>query len=247
VSWSKLSGPGTVSFANPSAASTSAAFSASGSYVLRLTANDGALTSSDDVAVTVLPAANTAPVVNAGADQVVVLPFSASLFGTVTDDGKPNPPGAVTTTWSRVSGPSLVSFGNASSKNTTATFLFSGTYVLRLTASDGALSASDDITITVKGLGTGPCAGVCLSPTNLVINGTFQSGSLGTGSRCYQTTSVMKGGSCTNFVSPRTLKLNGTTMTCNNSNWTSLPATKNSGYCIQISSGNSSSASFTAF
>jgi hypothetical protein len=153
----------------------------------------------------------------------------------------------VTTTWSKVSGPGSVTFANAKAKSTTASFLLSGSYVLRLTASDGALTATDDIAITVKAIGTGPCAGVCLSPTNFTINGTFQSGSLGTGSKCYQTTSVLKGGSCGNFVSPRTLKINGTTMQCNNTNWTSVPAAKNSGFCFQISSGNQSSAFFTAF
>ena len=50
------------------------------------------------------PQNNQAPQVNAGPDQTIVLPSSASLDGTVGDDGLPNPPGAVSTTWSRVSG-----------------------------------------------------------------------------------------------------------------------------------------------
>ena len=53
AAWSKVSGPGTVTFTDATAASTTATFSAAGSYVLRLTGNDGALTASDDVTVTV--------------------------------------------------------------------------------------------------------------------------------------------------------------------------------------------------
>ncbi len=93
---------------------------------------------------------NLPPVVNAGPDQTITLPASASLTGTATDDGLPNPPGdRLTTTWSKVSGPGTVTFGNAGAKATTATFSAAGSYVLRLTASDSALTASDDIAITV--------------------------------------------------------------------------------------------------
>jgi RHS repeat-associated protein len=53
ISWSKLSGPGTVTFGSPSAASTQATFSTYGTYVLQLTANDSQLSSSANVTVTV--------------------------------------------------------------------------------------------------------------------------------------------------------------------------------------------------
>ena len=75
TTWSKISGRedsagGTVVFANPNAAGTTATFGADGIYVLRLTASDGAVTVSDDVTITVNPAPpNSAPVVNAGADD----------------------------------------------------------------------------------------------------------------------------------------------------------------------------------
>src|SRR5437773_7206222 len=38
------------------------------------------------------PAVNLAPVVNAGADQVITLPSIANLTGVAIDDGQPNPP-----------------------------------------------------------------------------------------------------------------------------------------------------------
>jgi len=93
---------------------------------------------------------NLAPVVNAGTDQQITLPASANLDGTVSDDGNPDPPSAVTTTWTKQSGPGDVTFGNASAVDTTASFSTSGTYVLRLTASDSALQTYDEVTITVN-------------------------------------------------------------------------------------------------
>src|SRR6266581_7496877 len=69
-----------------------------------------------------LSVANLAPVVNAGADQVITLPSIANLTGVAIDDGQPNPPGVLTTTWSQVSGPATVSFSNVSALNSTATF-----------------------------------------------------------------------------------------------------------------------------
>jgi hypothetical protein len=248
--WSVVSGPGTVTFGNATAASTTATFSAAGSYVLRLTASDSALMASDDVAVTVNPAppVNHPPVVNAGPDQTITLPAAASLSGTATDDGLPNPPGVVTTTWSKASGPGTVTFANASARTTTAAFSTSGTYVLLLTASDSALSSSDTVQITVLPVGSGsPCANLCNNPRNFSINGSFQSGALGTGAVCDQTTSVLHGGNCGNFVSPRTLRVNGTIEPCTGRNWSSVPPARNGGYCIQVTPGQRPFAFFTAF
>ncbi|MBK9441607.1 MAG: hypothetical protein IPN53_09935 [Comamonadaceae bacterium] len=151
--WTKLSGPGTVTFGNVANAATSASFSLAGAYVLRLSASDSALSGSADVTVTVSPAGtgNLAPIVNAGTNQAITLPATATLTGTATDDNLPNPPAHLTTSWSFVSGPSSgVVFGNTASLNTSATFAAPGTYVLRLTANDGALSTSRDLQVTVS-------------------------------------------------------------------------------------------------
>lgn len=93
--------------------------------------------------------ANQAPSVNAGTDQALTLPAGALLAGSVADDGRPNPPGVVTLTWSKTSGPGTVTFGTPSAESTTAAFSSSGAYVLRLTASDGALTTFDELTVTV--------------------------------------------------------------------------------------------------
>lgn len=95
-------------------------------------------------------ATNEAPTVNAGPNQTITLPASASLDGTVADDGLPNPPGRLTTNWTKVSGSGTVAFGSALAIDTSASFTAAGTYVLRLTASDGALASADDVMVTVN-------------------------------------------------------------------------------------------------
>jgi hypothetical protein len=151
VSWSQVSGPGTVSLANASAAVTTATFSEPGTYVLRLSATDSELGSSDEVTITVKPArVNQAPVVNAGADQTVTLPVNTLILnGTVSDDGLPAG-GALTVRWSQVSGPGVVSFSNVNAVATAATFSAAGTYILNVTASDSQLLSSDTLTVRVN-------------------------------------------------------------------------------------------------
>jgi hypothetical protein len=93
---------------------------------------------------------NMPPCVNAGPDQTLGASVStATLQGQVSDDGDPN--SVVTTTWSKVSGPDVVTFGNLNALTTTASFSAPGTYVLRLTADDGQLQKSDDVTIVSGG------------------------------------------------------------------------------------------------
>ncbi len=150
TTWSTVSGPGTVTFSAPAALTPTATFSVAGPYVLRLTASDGTLTRTDDVSITVAPPPNQMPLVNAGADRTITLPNMTTLVGTATDDGLPNPPATLTTTWSRVSGPGTVTLSAPTAVSTTAAFSIAGTYVLRFAASDGALSAIDDVTVTVN-------------------------------------------------------------------------------------------------
>ncbi|MDH3647975.1 MAG: PKD domain-containing protein, partial [Gammaproteobacteria bacterium] len=53
ILWLAVSGPGSVTFGTPTAADTTASFSAPGTYVVRLTANDGELSGADETTVTV--------------------------------------------------------------------------------------------------------------------------------------------------------------------------------------------------
>ena len=156
TTWTRTSGPGTVTFVDSAAVDTTATFSINGTYVLRLTANDGDLTDYDELTVTVNPA-NTAPTVAAGSDDSCTLPSGVYLDATVTDDGLPDPPNAVTTLWEQIDGPGTVTFTNSAAVDTTATFSTAGVYVLRLTADDSVLTAYDEISIAANAapVGTG--------------------------------------------------------------------------------------------
>ncbi len=99
---------------------------------------------------------NQTPYVAAGMDQQTTLPDdTVDLNGDVFDDGTPDPPGYLTTTWSKQSGPGTVSFGDANSVDTTATFSVAGDYVLELEAYDGAATGSDTCAVTVYPEGQG--------------------------------------------------------------------------------------------
>ena len=90
---------------------------------------------------------NLAPVANAGPAQT--LPTTGgTLTGTATDDGLPN--GTLTPTWTQVSGPDKATISSANAFSTKPTFPKWGTYVLRLTVTDGLLSSSSDVTITAN-------------------------------------------------------------------------------------------------
>jgi hypothetical protein len=125
--------------------------SAAGDYVFRVELSDPTHTVSQDLQVTVHPSDtyNGAPIVDAGADQAVGILFPVVMDATVADDGQPNPPESVAVAWSQVNGPGTVSFGDASMVDTMASFSDIGTYMLRLTADDGALSAIDEMEVIV--------------------------------------------------------------------------------------------------
>lgn len=98
--------------------------------------------------------ANQPPLVNAGEDQHVRLSVGAYLHGTVVDEGEPT-----SISWTKVSGPGRVTFGNASGLDTKADLSANGDYVLRLTVTDDQnQTASDDVTIHVTGGGIAPAA-----------------------------------------------------------------------------------------
>jgi hypothetical protein len=103
---------------------------------------------------------NAAPFVNAGYNQSVTLPASATLYGTASDDGLPAPPGALALTWSKISGPGTISFGNPNSAVTTASFSSEGNYVLRLTANDGVRSSYSQVSV-----GAFPAVTINVNPT----------------------------------------------------------------------------------
>jgi len=120
----------------------------SGIYTLKAVVTDSASLTATSALVTIT--VDQPPSVYAGPDQLITLPVNtAILSGTANDDGLPG--GSVlSVTWTKVSGPGSVSFGNPYTTNTTATFGAGGVYTLRLTAHDTLATNSDDVVITVN-------------------------------------------------------------------------------------------------
>jgi len=156
VRWAMLSGPGTVTFANPANASTQATFSAAGTYVLQLSANDSQYTSSVTLAIVALNPSSSGgsgtpsqpPVVSAGNPQTLTLPTNTTtLYGLVTDNSVPA--SQLTIAWSEVSGPAPVSFTSLNTPKTNATFSIAGVYLLQLSANDGQYTTTAQTTVTV--------------------------------------------------------------------------------------------------
>ncbi len=167
VLWSKVSGPGNVTFNNPSNTLTTATFSQSGIYQLRLFASDSFLSGSSDLSITV----DSPPAVNASPTMTNIFPGTVTLSGTASDDGLPTN-GTLTVVWSKISGPGTVIFGNAAMTNSTATFSANGVYVLRLTADDGFATNHSDVAV-IENLPPAVNAGTSILTNGLqtVLNG----------------------------------------------------------------------------
>ncbi|MBN1571263.1 MAG: chitobiase/beta-hexosaminidase C-terminal domain-containing protein, partial [Acidobacteria bacterium] len=73
------------------------------------------------------------------------------LYGLAEDYTFPNPPGTLKTEWSAVTAPAgaVAQFNNPGAARSSVTVSHAGTYVFRLSASDGQLTASDDVTLVV--------------------------------------------------------------------------------------------------
>jgi len=118
---------------------------------------------------------NQAPMVTVSDALTVTLPNPATLTATATDDGLPKPyrrapsnpdrdaqprrPIGVQIKWIQYRGPGKVTFvpdsspvvhGEPITLKSQATFSAPGTYVLRVTANDGQLFTSRDVTVIVK-------------------------------------------------------------------------------------------------
>ncbi|MCX7996146.1 MAG: FecR domain-containing protein [Patescibacteria group bacterium] len=143
-------------FDDVSSTETTAKVFDDGQYIFRLVATDVLATTLEEVTVNVKIEANAykPPVANAGPDQVIFLDETAQLFGTVTY-GPLNHTRVLINSWTLVRGPfPLVHFGtpisvNTLSPTTTAQFLFTGTYTIRLTSIDGLNVGTDDVQVVV--------------------------------------------------------------------------------------------------
>ncbi len=148
--WAQVGGPGTATIASPDDEVTTAALPASGpgDYVFRLTADDGALTNSTDVRVSVV--ADLAPTVWAFCTRPIIdfRDGGSNQFGLTcraTGNGPSANSGKLSYAWSEVNGPSKLVFDDAASPTPKASVAAPGVYQARATVSDGALSASADV------------------------------------------------------------------------------------------------------
>ncbi len=132
----------------------------------------------DSAVATATYTINGAPVVYAGAQQVISS-SPTTLAGVVTDDGLTGG-GIKFTNWSKVSGPGTVTFGNTGVTNTTASFGADGVYVLKLSASDGQYTNASLVTIGYNttlsvSLITPTDGSTYIVPTNIVLQATASS------------------------------------------------------------------------
>ncbi len=123
-----------------------------GTYVLQVAVSDGA--ASDDAQVSILVTeSNVPPIADAGSDQSVPLGTEVTLDGSASTDPDNGPENA-TFVWELVSVPELSGLHNALIlDDTTSTPRFTpdvlGTYVFRLTVSDGEDTVSDNVMVSV--------------------------------------------------------------------------------------------------
>ena len=173
--WTKISGPSATITSATSAATTVSLAGGTGSYVFRYTSGTGTLSNYGELLIKVIT--NQAPVVNSCITSSALLSDTAgaqvvTLTALATDDGFPNPPGLLTTTWSQVSGPASVGIAYAGALATSATIpAVDGTYVMRFTVSDGALLSSTTVSVTMTG-NLPPSAAATADAQTIVWNGT---------------------------------------------------------------------------
>lgn len=145
--WTKISGTGGAISA-PTSVNTNFTGLTAGAYTFRLRVTDAqGLFSEDDIQIIVNPAANNAPVSNAGGNQTITLPTSSvSLNGSSSTDDV----GITGYQWTKISGPNTFTIVSPTSANTNVTNLGQGTYTFRLTVTDGSLTDTDEVDITVR-------------------------------------------------------------------------------------------------
>ena len=147
--WSQVSGPSVASINDTTSATPTVSALVAGQYAFQLTVTDNnGATSVSQVKVTVLPAANLAPIADAGTDQALTMPVSTvSLDGSKSYD----PDGTIASySWSKASGTGAVTISNSNTAKPTISGLQIGSYVFKLTVADNkGATASAQVSVTV--------------------------------------------------------------------------------------------------
>jgi hypothetical protein len=150
--WSKVDGPAEVTFDVPSADVTMASFASKGRYTLRLTADDGAASTSDDVIVEAIDAPRLTT-----QRAIVVAPVgtTGTLSAHIEDDGLIVPGSRpLNVSWNQIDGPGTLKLtpnaAQAGSADLSATAVadVAGRYTVRLTVGNGTASGNLDVILT---------------------------------------------------------------------------------------------------
>jgi len=133
--------------------SPSHTYNTAGNFTARLTVTDnGGATASATVAIAVTTATNTAPVANAGPDQLNKDPgTTVSLSGAASSD----PDGSIASyAWTQIAGPAVTLTGaNTASPSFQSAAGTTASYTFRLTVTDNgspAKSATDDVVVSTR-------------------------------------------------------------------------------------------------
>ncbi|MBS1603271.1 MAG: PKD domain-containing protein, partial [Bacteroidetes bacterium] len=151
-SWSYVSGPAGYTITSPAGATTTVTGLTQGSYVFQLTVkNSSGNTATDQVTVTVNPAATVTPVASVAGPIGITLPTNS-----VTLDGSASssPDGSsLTYAWSYVSGPSGFTLASPTAAKTGLSGLVQGSYKFQLTVKNNSgNTATATVIITVSAM-----------------------------------------------------------------------------------------------
>jgi alpha-tubulin suppressor-like RCC1 family protein len=146
--WTEVSGPGTATFGNAAALSTTASGLVQGVYVFELTATDAnGITAQSTVKITVNPAPGL-PVVSAGANQTITLPTSSVTLTGVASELNGT---IVSYSWTQVSGPGTATIASAGQVSTAVSGLVQGVYRFQLLVTDLlGITATATVQVTVN-------------------------------------------------------------------------------------------------
>ncbi|HEY9049613.1 MAG TPA: tandem-95 repeat protein [Ohtaekwangia sp.] len=146
--WEKKSG-GTVTMTGQATTKLSLSALTTGSYQFTLTVTDnGGLTNSDEVNVSVLPGSiNKNPIVDAGKDIFLRAPVTSVVITATASD----PDGTINSySWTQVSGPAISPPSGTATPIITISNPPEGTYVFKIDVTDsGGASASDEVTVVI--------------------------------------------------------------------------------------------------
>jgi RHS repeat-associated protein len=163
ITWSKLSGPGTVTFSSPNTANTQATFSIFGTYVLQLTANDSQLSTSSNVTITVnsQPVSLTLNPLAAGPDVTGTTQTMTAVLKNGT--GPTSTPISGVSVSFTVTGPNATTGSATTNASGTATFTYTG-----------ANSGTDTVTASYTGQNSNSANVSWLVPLQPISVGTTQ-------------------------------------------------------------------------